>query len=122
MNQDQPVITNLVATVEALLRTIASDLKGEARYQAQVGAYLLAICARELEHGARAAAEQRAALSAFLGVEADLGDLQALLCQQVRSGELDRRWDATLGIVLSNTIAKASIVRPDHLAAEHRPD
>jgi hypothetical protein len=122
MNQDSPSITDLLATVEALLNAMASDLDGEARYQAQVGAYLLAICGRELRFGTQAAAEQRRALNAFLGVDGALPELLALLCQQVRSGALDSRWDETLQLILSNTIAKARIVRPDHLAAEQEPD
>ncbi len=120
MTQDRPDIGDLLATVQSFVERITPKLTGEDRYHAQVAAFLLAICGREIAVPAGAAEIARRMLADFLGREGELPELTAALSAEIRAGACDARWDDTLALVLDRTIAKLAVVRPDHLAPEHR--
>ena len=120
MSQDRPDLADLLATVQEFIDRITPKLEGEDRYHAQVSAYLLAICGREIRLGAPIAAAEQQHLTAFLGHDGAWPDLLGELSREIRAGTCDARWDATLDLVLRQVIDKVSVVRPDHLAQEHR--
>jgi Domain of unknown function (DUF6285) len=123
MSQDRPAIDDLLLSVEQLLGECAPKLAGELRYHAQVAAYLLQICRREIRLASGLDAAEREALIGFLGRKAPLDELERGLAENIRAGVCDAQWEAALDLVLAQTIDKVRIVRPDHLAPEHRlPD
>lgn len=107
MQQDRPDLDDVLATVQQFLEGAAAELDGVTRYHAQVSAYLLGICRREI--------------AASTGIASAPDDRLRKLCQDIRGGKLDAAWQETLDRVLAETAAKAAIVRPEHLAPEHRP-
>lgn len=115
MNQDQPSLDDLLATVVDVLGELQANLPEEQRYKAQVGAFLLAVCRRELGQGPALAQGERARLAAFLGEEAELPELRRRLCDAIRSGACDERWDETVALVLRHAAEKTAVVRPDRL-------
>jgi hypothetical protein len=120
MSQDRPSINDILLTVKTFLDDLGPKLDGEAKYHAQVSSYLLGICEREIRLSAGYDAAEQARLSAFLQEEGPLDDLTAKLCAGIRAGKFDDRWDATLELVLAQTIDKVRIVKPGHLDAMHR--
>jgi hypothetical protein len=121
MSQDRPAIDDLLASVEQLLGECAPKLEGELRYHAQVAAYLLQICRREIRLAPGFDAAEADALTGFLGRRAPLDELERGLAEAIRAGGCDGQWQAALDLVLAQTIDKVRIVRPGHLAPEHRP-
>lgn len=115
MNQDSPSLDDLLASVSELLEELQAHLPEEARYKAQVGAFLLAVCRRELAEGPALAQAERARLAAFLGAEAPLPELRRRLCAAIRAGACDDRWDETVALALDHAAEKTAIVRPDRL-------
>ena len=120
MTQDRPDIGDLLSTVQNFVERITPKLAGEDRYHAQVAAYLLAICGREIAVPAGAAEVERRMIADFLGQDGELPELTQALSSAIRAGACDARWDDTLALVLDRTIAKVAVVRHDHLAPEHR--
>lgn len=120
MSQDRPSITDILLTVQKFLDDTGPKLDGEAKYHAQVSSYLLGICERELRLGAGFDRDERDRLASFVGREGSLADLTATLCADIRAGRHDGNWDEVLGLVLSQTVDKVKIVRPNHLAPMHR--
>jgi hypothetical protein len=120
MSQDRPSINDILLTVKQFLDNLGPKLEGESKYHAQVSSYLLGICERELRLAVGFDADERGHLSAFLGSDGSLGELTATLCENIRSGKYDARWDEVLDLVLAQTIDKVKIVRPGHLAPMHR--
>ncbi|HUN52483.1 MAG TPA: DUF6285 domain-containing protein [Candidatus Sulfotelmatobacter sp.] len=106
MPQDRPALDDLLATVQQFLAEAMDELHGEFRYHAQVSAYLLGICRREVAAGDAAGPSLAEARR---------------LCRDIREGRRDATWAETFDTVLAQTVAKAAIVRPEHLLPEHRP-
>jgi hypothetical protein len=103
MVKEFPGVDDLLATVREFLQRIGPDLPASSKYDGQVAVYLLDIARREIADFVRPAAE----------------DAAATLCAEIRAGRRDDDWDSTLQSILEDTIARARIVRPGHLAAEH---
>ena len=120
-NQDRPALDDVLQTVQAFLDEVTSKLSGESKYHAQVSSYLLSIGVRELHQGPAAAAKERAELAQVLGHDDTLEELRIEASAAIRAGRLDNRWDEMVDLVLGHITAKAAIVRPDHLAKQHRP-
>ena len=120
MSQDRPSINDILLTVKKFLDDIGPKLEGEAKYHAQVSSYLLGISEREISLKTGFDAAEQARISAFLGRDSSLTELTQALCDDIRAGRLDDRWDETLDLVLANTIDKVKIVRPGVLDPMHR--
>ena len=120
MTQDRPELADLLSTVQGFVERITPKLDGEDRYHAQVAAYLLGICGREIAVPTGAAEIERRMIADFLGRNGSLPELTEALSAAIRAGACDARWDDTLALMLDRTIAKVAVVRPDHLASEHR--
>ena len=120
MSQHRPALDNILATVRRFLETSAPQLQGEARYHAQVCAYLLAIGERELQHGAAHDAAERGRLAAILGHDGETCLLNAELATGLRAGRFDAAFPQVLDALLAVAADRVAVVRPDQLDARHR--
>ena len=103
--QDQPSAIELVEAVTEFIRNHAMpQLQGHAAFHARVAANALDIVKRELEIGPEASKEERTRLMALLGREGTLDELNRVLGEKIRTGEMgletpglvDHLWDVTL--------------------------
>jgi len=120
VSQYRPDINNILLTVQKFLNDTAPKLQGETKYHAIVASYLLGIAERELRLAPGFDTQEAGKLSDFLKASGSLQDLYKTLAQGVRSGAYDNDWDALLDLVLTQTASDVSVVRPDHLAPQHR--
>ncbi|MBL6751236.1 MAG: hypothetical protein ISP90_11970 [Nevskia sp.] len=116
-----PDIADLLATVRDTLKQVAPQLERGPAYQLHVSGFLLELALRELESGDTAAVHSQQRLSRLLGAEGSAVELTWKLCRALRAGALDARWDEVLQVLLEDNVERVRIVRPDVLAAEHRP-
>jgi Domain of unknown function (DUF6285) len=98
----RPSTANLLHTVGEFLAEIGPKLESGDRYTALVCAHILAMVEREL-----------------LGAPLEPID-EAALAAAIRTGKHDADWGATFDAVLRRTIARVALVKPDHLAPQHR--
>lgn len=107
MRQDRPEIDNLLHSIQQFVESIVPRLDAEDRYRAQVSAYLLGICRRELAAGE---------------ASTDTAEPDALadFCRDIRAGRYDQRWDAALDRAMEQVVDKVKVVRPEYLAPDHR--
>lgn len=119
MSQYRPDIQNLLATVRGFLDELASRVDADTKFQCQVAAHVIGICERQAALGERFDAEERERYATLLGSQGTLGELTAQLCDAIRSGKLDDRWDEVVQAVLAQTIRDVQVVRPSHLEPEH---
>ena len=108
MTAPYPPLDDLLLTVREFLDALRPELVGERRYQAQVAAYLLTVALRE--RGA-AAPETVPPLDGAADV--------AAFREALRAGRYDDRAEIAEAL-LANAVRDAAMVRPDHLAPEHR--
>jgi hypothetical protein len=97
-----PDMADLLRTVREFVVASTGKLPAEDRYQAQVAAYLLSICERELASSGKR----------IEGTDA--------LCRAIRSGQQDGTWESLIAALLDETAAAVSVTRPDHLAPMHK--
>jgi len=87
---DQPSIRELVEAVREFLEKRAMpELTGHTAFHARVAANALGIVARELELGDGAADEEKERLTALLGHDGSLEELNRELCRIIREGEIE---------------------------------
>ena len=98
----RPSTADLLHTVGEFLGEIGPKLESGDRYTALVCSHILAMVEREL-----------------LGEPLEPID-EAALAAAIRAGEHDADWDATFDTILWRTIARVAVVKPDHLAEQHR--
>lgn len=116
MSQYRPGVGDLLATVKHFIDAIAPQFAGETRYHAQVCSFLLSVCERELAAGDAQEKQEIAAWRGLLGTgQGDLGTLKRELCNNIRSGHLDDRFDEVLDIILARAACDAELVRPDQV-------
>jgi hypothetical protein len=121
VSQYRPDINNILLTVQKFINDTTPKLTGETKYHAIVASYLLGIAERELRLAPGFDKQEAGKLSDFLKSSGSLEDLHKTLAKGVRSGAYDKDWDALLDLVLAQTISDVSVVRPDHMAPQHRP-
>jgi hypothetical protein len=121
VSQYRPDLNNILLTVQKFINETTSKLQGETKYHAIVASYLLGIAERELRMAPGFDKNEVSKLSEFLKSSGSLDDLHKALAKGVRSGALDKDWDALLDMVLAQTVSDVSVVRPDHMAPQHRP-
>ena len=90
------------------------ELKGHTAFHARVAANALGIVARELEQGAKSAEAERARLSALLGREGDLMDLNRALCKDIRDGRLGLETPGLAEHLALTTHDKVAIDQPSY--------
>jgi hypothetical protein len=118
--QDRPSLANILATVQEFLEHGTEISAAQLRFRAQVSAFLLGVAEREMALGAELDRQASAALASFAGKVASLDELIDNFCREARAGAYDGRFEAALEVALALTVAKVKIVRPEHLAPQHR--
>ena len=84
---DQPSALELVTAVREFIEKRAMpELQGHTAFHARVAANALAIVARELEQGAKSAAEEETRLKA-LRLTGTLEEMNRALCRRIREGD-----------------------------------
>ncbi len=116
MAQDRPTAAELLSAIADMLREEAIPAldKADPRlgFQIRVAVNSLAILEREARLGPAADAREHARLTALLGRDGRLDELNRELARQLRAGERDER-DAALMAHLEATIAdKIAIANP----------
>ena len=116
MAQDRPTAAELLAAIADMLREEAIPAldKTDPRlgFQMRVAVNSLAILEREARLGPAADAREHARLTALLGRDGSLDELNRELARQLRAGERDER-DTALMAHLKATIAdKITIANP----------
>lgn len=112
---DQPSILELVNAVRGFLETKAMpELKGHTAFHARVAANALGIVSRELELGPKSADAERGRLTALLGHDGALDDLNRELCQAIRSGKMDIASPELAKHLEQTTLDKVAIDQPNY--------
>ena len=122
MPQDRASAEELLGGVEAFLRKdVLPQLSGASIYQCRVAANILSIVQRELAQGDKADSAELQGLQSLLGREgegsnsaAQLDDLNAELCDSIRSGKLDGQRSAVLSHVRTSLQNKLAIANPKY--------
>jgi hypothetical protein len=115
--QDQPSAIEIITAVAAFLREHAMpQLQGHAAFHARVAANALDIVRRELEIAPGANADERTRLSALLGVDGTLADLNALLCEKLEAGDLTLESPGVADHLWQVTMTKLAIDQPVYSA------
>ena len=124
MSQDRPAAIEVLRTVREFVDSMRTKLGGEDQYHAIVAAYLLGIVERELSLAPGFDRQEYLELARFIAAPVDstepLSELHQRLCEGIRAGRYDDRFDELIALVLEQTANKVRVVRPDHLAAGDR--
>lgn len=102
MRHHRPDAAELLRTVGSYIDTLPDVLGPSERYQLLVCRHILEIVRREAEAGPFHEEDE------------------ARLAAAIRAGACDESWDDIFDQVLARTISRVAIVRPSHLAPEHR--
>ena len=122
MPQDRASAEELLGGVEAFLRNdVLPQLSGASIYKCRVAANILSIVQRELAQGEVADNKELEGLQNLLaregrGVdsEAQLDDLNGVLCANIRSGDLDGQRLAVINHVRRTLQDKLAIANPKY--------
>jgi hypothetical protein len=91
---------------------------GRRAFLARVADNARALLSREAALGEAAEAEERARLSALLGVDGDYNDLNRRLCEALRSGKVAPRDPALLTHLRATAIDRVAIDQPGYCGLE----
>lgn len=120
MPEDRPTANELIASAaEHLVVNVRPALGGHGAFEALIAANLLAIALRELELGPELRAADERDLSALMGREGSLEELEARLAVQIREGVIDDRSDQVLGVLRASARRRLQIANPDYLREEN---
>lgn len=113
---DGPSAKELIEAVKNFIdRTAAPQLTGHAAFHARVASNALATVLRELEIRPAAEAAEKARLEKLLGTTGESANqLNALLCDAIRSGRMDLSTEGLLPHLKSTTIAQLSVDQPGY--------
>tara|TARA_R110002110_G_scaffold330594_1_gene541841 strand:+ start:85 stop:468 length:384 start_codon:yes stop_codon:yes gene_type:complete len=113
--QDQPTAIELVDIVAEFIRVHAiPHMTGHAAFHALVAANALDIVKRELAIAPQASREEAARLTALLGREAPLEDMNRDLCTRIETGELTLDTPSLADHLWAITMTKLSIDQPKY--------
>jgi len=111
-----PSAKELIEAVKNFIdKSAAPQLTGHAAFHARVASNALATVLRELEIRPTAEAEEKARLEKLLGTTGESANqLNALLCEAIRSGRMDLSTEGLLPHLKSTTIAQLSVDQPGY--------
>ncbi|MEM7467249.1 MAG: DUF6285 domain-containing protein [Pseudomonadota bacterium] len=114
MAQDNPNISELVATAREFIESIVSNLDGQSRYHALCSAFLLEVVERELVNWQSVETIDDKNLRNLLGEDVPHKDLLSRLCAAIREGRFDTREEELLQSMLTHVEAKLAVVKPQY--------
>lgn len=106
----------LEAVAEFLEKRVMPRLDEHTAFHTRVAVNVLNIVRREMEHGPGLDGEERDRLERLLGREGTLEELNAELCDRIRSGDLDHRHPELIEHLFLTTLGKVSIDQPNYSA------
>jgi hypothetical protein len=112
----------LEAVTEFLEDRVMPKLDKHTAFHTRVAVNVLGILRRETENGPRLDAEELARLKGLLGREGTLEELNAELCEHIRSGNLDHRNQDLMEHLFRTTMGKVSIDQPNYSAYKRALD
>jgi hypothetical protein len=112
----------LEAVTEFLEDRVMPKLDKHTAFHTRVAVNVLSILRREMEHGLRLDAEELSRLRDLLGREGTLKELNAELCDQIRTSNLDHRNQELLEHLFRTTMGKVSIDQPNYSAYKRALD
>jgi hypothetical protein len=113
---DGPSAKELIEAVKNFIdKSAAPQLTGHAAFHARVASNALATVLRELEIRPAAEADEKARLEKLLGTTGESANqLNALLCEAIRTGRMDLSTEGLLPHLKSTTIAQLSVDQPGY--------
>jgi hypothetical protein len=106
----------LEAVAEFLENRVMPKLDKHTAFHTRVAVNVLSIVRRELATGPTLDAEELERLEKVLGRQGTLDELNAELCDRVRSGDLDNRHPELMEHLFRTTMGKVSIDQPNYSA------
>lgn len=111
---EHPKAEELAQAVAGFLESIRSQLNPRDAFLARVAANAMGVIGRELAGGRAAEDAAAARLSALLGREGALTELNADLCARLRAGEIDAATPGLLSALRSNITDQIAIDQPSY--------
>jgi len=113
--QKRPPAENLLRTVADYLQDLQDRVGDADRHQLRVAVHVLGIAERQCRFGAEVDGHEQRAFSALLGVDASLGELNRLVCREIRDGRFDDRFDELVSVVAEAVHDELRITAPNRL-------
>ena len=115
--QDQPTPSEIIGAVAAFLKTqVAPQTTGALSFQARVAANALEMMRRQLDLAPAEDAADRARLTALLGRDGDLVDLNTELARLIEAGLADLSTPGLADHLWATTMAKLAVDQPTYAA------
>lgn len=115
MSDRNPDAACILDTVCAFLGSeVQPQLQGKLAFDARVALNALQIVARELRLGATAAAAARERLEALLQARGTLEELEGMLIERIRRGELDETHAGLMAHLRASTLDALAIDNPGY--------
>jgi hypothetical protein len=117
MPTNRPNKNELVEAVREFLENkVQPALEGQISFHTRIAVNMLKIVERELTFGPNLENEEQERLRVLLGREGTLEELNADLCEKLKSGEMDYRNSELVEHLRLSALGKLSIDNPDYSA------
>jgi hypothetical protein len=117
MPTNRPDKKELVEAVREFLENkVQPAVEGQISFHTRIAVNMLRIVERELALGPELEHRELERLRALLGQEGTLEELNAALCQKVKSGEIDYRSQELITHLRLSALGKLSIDNPEYSA------
>jgi hypothetical protein len=115
--QDQPTPSEVIGAVAHFLKTVvAPKTEGALSFQARVAANALEMMKRQRDLAPAQDAAEHARLTALLGHDGDLADLNAELAARIEAGAMDLATPGLSEHLWATTLAKLAVDQPTYAA------
>lgn len=115
--QDQPsAIAILDLAIGHLRENVLPGLDARAKFEMRVTLNALQMVRRTMELTPASDARELSRLGTLLGEEGDLAMLNRLLCERIRSGEIDLKTPGLFDHLFATTLDKLAVDQPSYAA------
>ena len=117
MPTNRPNMQELVEAVREFLENkVQPAIDGQISFHTRIAINMLKIVERELDLGPKLNQEETGRLKQILGQEGSLEDLNAALCEKLKSGEMDYQSDELTEHLQKSALGKLAIDNPEYSA------